>query len=1031
MSDVTVKEFAESINTPPQILLEQLNDAGIKVKSADDVITEDQKATLLEHLRSGTKSGPKKITLNRKKTSEIKVASGGQARTVAVETRKTRTYVKREDIADNVADNAIEDVAANIVENIVENIAIEAIIVDSGAPIEAAEPIEAVEVVKAVKAVKDVKTPKEKPTKAKAKSKKESSVDAVAAIAESIIPESIEDTQAKDIAAKELAAKAKLEEASKLAAESERIRQQEAILKARARATEEAQQKQLTEDKRKQSAERKRLEEIQKISDTARSVAEGSTISKVAISFKSDEKAAALIASAAAKEARAKLKESRARTSERPAPRQTPDRPSGDRPSGERPPRPASERTNAARPAGERVNSTRPSPQRPASAPSPSSDANRGNNKPGNKSTKDLDALRQDGRNKGGAANKKGRNSEKFVRFGGNDDDASQRRGGNKRKKPTQDHGFNMPTSTSSIEVGLPETISVSDLAHKMSLKGTAVVKALMKLGSMVTINQILDQETAAIVVEELGHTYKMVAENALEEELNLAIAVGTAVNRAPVVTIMGHVDHGKTSTLDYIRRTHVATGEAGGITQHIGAYHVNTPNGMVTFLDTPGHSAFTAMRARGAKITDIVVLVVAIDDGVMPQTIEAIQHAKAANVPLVIAVNKIDKPGTDREHILAELSQHGVISEEWGGDNIFCYISAKTGEGIDNLLNQILVQSEVLELAAIADGPAKGTVIESRLDKGRGPVATVLVQSGLLKKGDIILAGVEYGHVRLLMNEKGEQILEAGPSIPVEVLGLSGIPSAGDDMVVVQDERKAREIALFRQGKFRDVKLARLHTTKLENIFENMAEGKITTVNVVLKADVQGSIEAISNALTDLSNDEVRVKIVSTGVGGITETDANLAVASSAIVIGFNVRADASARRIIEEDGLDLHYYSIIYEVVDEIKRALEGKLAPEFKEEIIGIAEVRDVFRSPKFGAIAGCMVTEGLIKRKAPIRVLREHVVIYQGELESLRRFKEDVNEVRNGYECGIGVKNYNDVKVGDQIEVFERIQVVRTL
>jgi translation initiation factor IF-2 len=597
---------------------------------------------------------------------------------------------------------------------------------------------------------------------------------------------------------------------------------------------------------------------------------------------------------------------------------------------------------------------------------------------------------------------------------------------------PQPKHGFAKPTAPIVHEVTIPETITVADLAQKMSVKATEVIKRLMKLGTMVTINQVLDQETAAIVVEEMGHTYKLLKENALEEELAAETGeVGQAVPRAPVVTIMGHVDHGKTSLLDYIRRTRVAAGEAGGITQHIGAYHVQTPKGMITFLDTPGHAAFTAMRARGAKVTDIVILVVAADDGVMPQTIEAIQHAQAAGVPIVVAVNKIDKPNADLERVKSELAGRQVIPEDWGGDTLFAYVSAKTGKGVDNLLDQVLVQAEVLELTAVADGPAKGVIVESRLDKGRGPVATLLVQSGTLHKGDIILSGLEYGRVRAMLDETGAQVDEAGPSIPVEVLGLSGTPNAGDEVIMINDERRAREIALFRQGKFREVRLATQQKTKLENVFGQMEEGKIHTLNVVLKADVQGSAEALVGALTQLSTEEVRVKIIASGVGGINESDVNLAVASDAILIGFNVRADNAAKKLIEEEGVDLHYYSVIYEAIDDVKRALQGMLEPEYKEEIIGLAQVRQVFRSPKFGAIAGCMVLEGIVRRNNPIRVLRDNVVIFEGELESLRRFKEDVNEVRAGFECGIGVRNYNDVKEGDQVEVFERVEVKRSL
>ncbi|MBL4822395.1 MAG: translation initiation factor IF-2 [Colwellia sp.] len=593
-------------------------------------------------------------------------------------------------------------------------------------------------------------------------------------------------------------------------------------------------------------------------------------------------------------------------------------------------------------------------------------------------------------------------------------------------------HGFTKPVETKVQDIRIGETISVAELANKMAKKGAEVVKAMFKMGAMATINQVIDQETAALVSEEMGFNVVLVKENALEEAV-LADRddVGEAVTRAPVVTIMGHVDHGKTSLLDHIREAKVADSEAGGITQHIGAYHVETGHGMITFLDTPGHAAFTAMRSRGAKATDIVIIVVAADDGVMPQTIEAIQHAKASDAPIIIAVNKMDKESADPDRVKSELSQHDVLSEEWGGDVQFCHVSAKTGLGIDELLDAILLQSEVLELTAVVDTMANGVVIESKLDKGRGPVATVLIQEGTIKQGDIVLCGLEYGRVRAMRDENGKAIQSAGPSIPVEIIGLSGVPISGDEATVVKDEKKAREVALFRQGKFRDVKLARQQKAKLENMFASMAEGEISEVNVVLKSDVQGSLEAISDSLLKLSTDEVKVKIVGSGVGAITETDATLAAASNAIVVGFNVRADVSARKVIESENIDLRYYSVIYALIDEVKQAMSGMLAPEFRQEIIGLAQVRDVFKSPKIGAIAGCMVTEGVIKRSAPIRVLRENVVIYEGELESLRRFKDDVQEVRNGIECGIGVKNYNDVRVGDQIEVFETVEVKRTL
>ena len=642
----------------------------------------------------------------------------------------------------------------------------------------------------------------------------------------------------------------------------------------------------------------------------------------------------------------------------------------------------------------------------------------------------------------------RGKNKVAKAKKGGRDDESNKNeresnrrnlkdgkfgKGKNGKKGAALQQAFTKPVQAVKTDVVIGETITVAELANKMATKATEIIKAMMKMGEMVTINQVLDQETAQLVAEELGHKVILRNENELEEEvLGDRDINAEKVTRAPVVTIMGHVDHGKTSLLDYIRKAKVAASEAGGITQHIGAYHVEMDDGkMITFLDTPGHAAFTSMRARGAKATDIVVLVVAADDGVMPQTIEAIQHAKAAGAPLVVAVNKIDKPEANPDRVEQELLQHEVISEKFGGDVQFVPVSAKKGTGVDDLLDAILLQSEVLELTAVKDGMASGVVIESYLDKGRGPVATILVQSGTLRKGDIVLCGFEYGRVRAMRDENGKEIDEAGPSIPVEVLGLSGVPAAGDEATVVRDEKKAREVALHRQGKFREVKLARQQKAKLENMFSNMAEGDVAELNIIVKADVQGSVEAIIQSLQDLSTDEVKVKVVGSGVGGISETDATLAAASNAIIVGFNVRADASARRIIEAENIDLRYYSIIYELLNDVKAAMSGMLQPEFKQEIIGLAEVRDVFKHPKFGAIAGCMVTEGVVKRNNPIRVLRDNVVIFEGELESLRRFKDDVSEVRNGMECGIGVKNYNDVKVGDQIEVFEVVEIKRSI
>ncbi|WP_417662895.1 translation initiation factor IF-2 [Pseudomonas sp.] len=604
-------------------------------------------------------------------------------------------------------------------------------------------------------------------------------------------------------------------------------------------------------------------------------------------------------------------------------------------------------------------------------------------------------------------------------------------RGKSKLKKRNQ-HGFQSPMGPVVRDVAIGETITVGELAGQMSVKAAEVIKFMFKMGTPVTINQVLDQETAQLIAEELGHKVKLVSDNALEEQLAASLKYdGEAISRAPVVTVMGHVDHGKTSLLDYIRRAKVASGEAGGITQHIGAYHVETERGMVTFLDTPGHAAFTQMRARGAKATDIVILVVAADDGVMPQTEEAVQHAKAAGVPLVVAVNKIDKQGADLDRIKNDLAGREVVPEEWGGNTQFVPVSAKEGTGVDELLEAVLLQAELLELKATPSAPGRGVVVESRLDKGRGPVATVLVQDGTLRQGDMVLVGSNYGRIRAMIDENGKSIKEAGPSIPVEILGLDGTPEAGDDMTVVADEKKAREVALFRQGKFREVKLARAHAGKLENIFENMGQEEKKTLNIVLKSDVRGSLEALQGSLSGLGNDEVQVRVVGGGVGGITESDANLALASNAVLFGFNVRADAGARKIVEQESLDMRYYNVIYDIIEDVKKALTGMLGSDVRENILGTAEVRDVFRSPKFGAIAGCMVIEGVVHRNRPIRVLRDDVVIYEGELESLRRFKDDMAEVRNGMECGIGVKSYNDVKVGDKIEVYEKVQVARSL
>jgi translation initiation factor IF-2 len=611
--------------------------------------------------------------------------------------------------------------------------------------------------------------------------------------------------------------------------------------------------------------------------------------------------------------------------------------------------------------------------------------------------------------------------------------DGWRSRGGGRHRDESDGTSFAAPSEPKVIEVLVPETISVGDLAHKMSVKAAEVIKVMMKMGTMATINQVIDQDTAMIVVQEMGHQAKpaklddpesFLAESAANDEANFE-------TRPPVVTVMGHVDHGKTSLLDAIRKARVAVGEAGGITQHIGAYHVETPRGVITFLDTPGHEAFTAMRARGSQITDIVVLVVAADDGVMPQTIEAINHAKAAKVPIVVAVNKVDKPEANPARVKQELLSHDVVGEEFGGEVQFVEVSAKTGQGIDKLLEAIQLQSEVLELKAPVNAPAKGVVIESRLDKGRGPVATLLIKSGTLKKGDVVLAGAVFGRVRAMNDENGKAINDAGPAIPVEIQGLQDVARAGDDVIVLTDERKAREIALFRQGKFRDVKLAKQQAVKLENVFDQLAEGAAKTLTLIIKADAQGSYEGLAHALTKLSTEEVRVNIVHTGVGGITESDINLALASKAVVIGFNTRADAMARKLAENSGVDLRYYTIIYEAVDDVKAAINGMLTPEKKEAVVGNVEVRNVFKISKVGTVAGCMVTDGVVRRGSSIRLIRGGVVVHTGELDSLKRFKEDVREVKGGFECGLSIKNFNDVQVGDQLEVFEVVEVARSI
>ncbi|MBI1396010.1 MAG: translation initiation factor IF-2 [Betaproteobacteria bacterium] len=691
----------------------------------------------------------------------------------------------------------------------------------------------------------------------------------------------------------------------------------------------------------------------------------------------------------------------------------------------------------AASPAGVQAATAAPAPQTPAATATPGGAAPaRPAAKPPESDTKKT--VKKSGKEGGGWKDDASRGRRTLKTRGDSSGADGWRtkghgRGGRHGDANGQSHQFSAPTEPVVREILVPETITVASLAQKMSVKAAEVIKTFMKMGSMVTINQVVDQDTAMIVVEEMGHVAKPAKLDDPESYLSESGQPEEAVleHRAPVVTVMGHVDHGKTSLLDYIRRTRVASGEAGGITQHIGAYHVDTPKGTVTFLDTPGHEAFTAMRARGAKVTDIVILVVAADDGVMPQTVEAVHHAKAAKVPLIVAVNKIDKPEANPERVRQELVAREVVPEDWGGDTMFVEVSAKTGQGIDDLLDSVLLQAEVLELKAAKNTPARGIVVEARLDKGRGPVASILVQSGTLHRGDVVLAGAAFGKVRALVDEGGHTVPEAGPSIPVEILGLSDVPMAGEEVVVVADERKAREIALFRQGKYRDVKLARQQAAKLDNMFEQMAAGEVKTLSLIIKADVQGSYEALQNALEKLSTDEVKVNIVHSGVGAITESDVNLALASNAVIIGFNARADATAKKLVSAHGIDVRYYNVIYEAVDEVKAAMSGMLAPERKENITGLVDIRQVFRISKVGTVAGCYVLEGYVRRNSLVRVLRDNVVIHSGELDSLKRFKDDVREVKAGFECGLSLKSFDDIKVGDQVETYEIVEVARSL
>ncbi len=985
MAVTTVAQFAAELNRPASTLLEQLQAAGVKKASAEDALNEADKERLLDYLRTahGTSSAErKKITLTRKSTSEIKQAdASGKARTIQVEVRKKRVFVKRDD-ASGVDESNLQAEQEAELQRREEEARAQA---DALRKQEEELATRMREREEAERRAREAEEQRRRDEEARMAAEAEAKAAAEAA--------------AK--AAAEAAAKAAAEAASKAAAEGKPAPAPAAPAPApvaapapapvaAAAAPAEPPKPQLRVVKAGDSA----ADEMQRQADLERR-----------------RKAAEAEAAAIRAMMNAPKKVLVAKKEE---------------------PKPAE-------PAKEIKGTIHKKPGAPGAATPATANAGAGA-KPGDKKSVKSEKLSSSWADD--AAKKRGLKTRGDTAPAGAARSTPGWRapkGGAGRRGDRNDRGGNSnyaaPTEPVIQEVHVPETISVADLAHKMSIKASEVIKKLMLLGQMVTINQQLDQETAMIVVEEMGHkafAAKLDDPDAfLEEEGADADKEHELLPRAPVVTVMGHVDHGKTSLLDYIRRARVAAGEAGGITQHIGAYHVDTPRGMISFLDTPGHEAFTAMRARGAKATDIVILVVAADDGVMPQTKEAIHHAKAAGVPLVVAINKIDKPGANLDRVKSELVAEEVVPEEFGGDSPFVPVSAKTGEGIDSLLEQVLLQAEVLELKAPVASMAKGLVIEAKLDKGRGPVATVLVQSGTLKRGDVVLAGSTYGRVRAMLDEDGKPCQEAGPSIPVEIQGLTEVPQAGDEFMVLGDERRAREVATFRQGKYRDVKLAKQQAAKLENMFSDMAAGDVQTLPLIIKADVQGSQEALAASLLKLSTDEVKVQIVHAAVGGISESDVNLAIASKAIIIGFNTRADAGARKLAEHNGVDLRYYNIIYDAVDEVKAAMGGMLAPEQKEEALGTAEIRVVFVASKIGTVAGSMVTSGLVRRNAKFRLLRDNIVIYTGEVESVRREKDDVKEVKEGFECGIKLKNYNDIAEGDQLEFFEIKEVARTL
>ena len=977
MASTNVASFATELKMPVEMLLEQPRSAGVEKISGDDTVTEADKERLLQALRrahGGAEAPKKKITLTRKQTSEIKQADAtGKARTIQVEVRKKRVFVKRDGAEGQAPEAAVP-----------------------------AAPVAIDEEQLRLREEEDRRQQQLLERQAAELQEKQ---------------QRLEEERLKAEAAAAEAARREAEalaEQQRLAAENEarRREQQTATGTAAPSASDEAVKAREVEEAARRTAEAQAAAQAQAAADARK---------------RADEEARVRSEARARAEAEVaeinRLMSSARKPAPKPVEAPPPAPPPVAQPAQQAAPQAAAAQTPAGAKAGVKgtLHRAAGTPSRTAPTTAPAGDAQKKHVK-----SEKLSSTWSEEAAKKRAIKTRGDSSGGSAGWRGPRGGSNRGRDRNAEAAPAQA----APAEAVVREAHIPETITVADLAHKMSVKAAEVIKTLMKLGQMVTINQVLDQDTAMIVVQEMGHVAVAAKLDDPEAFLEESVEAGEQLARPPVVTVMGHVDHGKTSLLDSIRRAKVAAGEAGGITQHIGAYHVQTPRGVITFLDTPGHEAFTAMRARGAKATDIVILVVAADDGVMPQTIEAIRHARAANVPIVVAMNKIDKPDANPDRVKQELVAQEVVPEEYGGDSPLVPVSAKTGEGIDSLLENVLLQAEVLELKAVRDGAAKGLVIEARLDKGRGPVATVLVQSGTLKRGDVVLAGSAFGRVRAMLDENARPVTEAGPSIPVEIQGLAEVPAAGEEVIVLGDERKAREIALFRQGKFRDVKLAKRQAAKLENMLEQMAEGDVKTLPLIIKADVQGSQEALTHAMLKLGTDEVRITVVHQAVGGITESDVNLATASKAVIIGFNVRADQAAKRLAETNGVDIRYYNIIYDAVDEVKAAMAGLLSPEQKEETLGLVEIRQIFRVSKVGTIAGCMVLEGVVRRGARVRLLRDNTVIWTGELDSLKRFKDDVREVKEGFECGLSLRGYDDIRERDQIEAFEVKEVART-